>query len=317
MRKWITLLMTCLVGFGSYASANTGQVIFDAGYRHDTINWKTKFPSEDPLLSFNNKFRDLDIFQLGLHGRTTLGCNFYVRGDAYWGWILDGRFDRKTELFGDISDYYGSPRLGLSDKFRNNLEGDYVFGVGAAVGYPFYFCDCQLLLAPVIGYAFDEQNVRVDNLGPTFGEDSCGYFGLNENGCCRHVFISRWYGPFVGVDFDYRPFNSCVNVWGELEYHWATFSGRQTNNNEGSNNIDPFKRYIYNVSALVLSAGLDYDLSNCWTVGVSVKFQDWSGSRHHRLRGDIDSDMSFNDNRIRNSVSWRSYAVNLTLGKEF
>ena len=40
------------------------------------------------------RFKDLDIFQIGIHGRTTLGYNFYVRGNAYWGWILDGDYKR-------------------------------------------------------------------------------------------------------------------------------------------------------------------------------------------------------------------------------
>ena len=44
MRKWITLLMTCLVGWVSYANANTGQVNLEAGYRHDNINWKKRAP---------------------------------------------------------------------------------------------------------------------------------------------------------------------------------------------------------------------------------------------------------------------------------
>ena len=51
------------------------------------------------LSNQHTKFKDLDIFQIGVQGRTTLGCNFYVRGNAYWGWILDGNFERNTFNF--------------------------------------------------------------------------------------------------------------------------------------------------------------------------------------------------------------------------
>jgi hypothetical protein len=91
--------MTLLVGCGSYANANTGQVTFEAGYRRDNINWRHRFPSDDPIVSSNTRFQDLDIFQIGVHARTTIGCNFYVRANAYWGWILDGEFDRSVSTY--------------------------------------------------------------------------------------------------------------------------------------------------------------------------------------------------------------------------
>ncbi len=78
MQKWITLLMTLLVGCGSYANANTstGQVSFEAGYRKDKINWGYHLPSSNPYISSNIRCKDLDIFQFGVHGRTTLGTIF-------------------------------------------------------------------------------------------------------------------------------------------------------------------------------------------------------------------------------------------------
>jgi len=316
--------MTLLVGCGSYANANMGQVSFEAGYRRDTIDWKTRFPSDDPFLRSNTRFKDLDIFQIGVHGRSTLGRNFYVRGSAYWGWILDGDFRRSTELDFSTSGLFsdvGDVEFGLSDRFRSTIDDQYVFGLGAAVGYPFYFCDCTLILAPVIGYSFDEQNVRVDDRIFDFGDfDS---YGSGEHECCRHTFISRWYGPFVGVDFDWHPYNSCFNVWAELEYHWGSFRGKTNNlgdDESGFYGIDRRNRHSNDAQAWVFSAGLDYDLCNCWTIGLSVKFQDWSANRHHRFC--LDSDFSYDfgsfcDHRYRDNNKWRSYAINLTFGRDF
>lgn len=318
MRKWITLLMTLLVGCGaSYANANIGQVTFDAGYRHDTINWSHRFPSNDPLVSTNTRFKDIDIFQIGLHGRTTVGCNFYVRGDAYWGWILDGEYERSFKTFNSISDAYYSEdnnlHFGLSDRLRSTIDSKYVFGVGAAIGYPFYFCDCSIIMAPVIGYAFDEQNIRADDKGFDFGNYGSEDFG----GCCRHTFISRWYGPFVGVDFDYRPWNSCLNIWAELEWHWATFSGRRSNLNDYYS-FENERLHSNDARAWVFGLGADYDLCNDWTIGIALKFQDWTASRHHKLRESLPSDVStHHDRRIRENNKWRSYAINLTFGREF
>lgn len=320
MRKWITLLMTLLVGCGSYANANVGQVSFEAGYRRDTIDWRTRFPSDDPFLKSSTRFKDLDIFQIGVHGRSTIGNNFYVRGSAYWGWILDGDFHHNGSLHLDPTCHDRDFHLGLSDDFRSTIDDQYVFGVGAAVGYPLYFCDCTLVVAPVIGYAVDEQNVRVNNRALNFGRfDSYG--DDNVGGCCRHTFISRWYGPFVGFDFDWRPYNSCFNVWAELEYHWGSFRGKTSDidDNRDIDGFDRHNRHSSKATAWVFGAGFDYDLCNNWTIGLSVKFQDWSANRHHRacLDDSISYFGSFCDHRYRENNKWRSYAINLTFGRDF
>jgi opacity protein-like surface antigen len=328
MRKWITLLMTLLVGCGSYANANMGQVTLEAGYRRDTIDWKHRFPSNDPFVSSTQRFKDLDIFQIGVHGRSTLGCNFYVRGCAYWGWILDGDFERSfNTYFSPYDSYYFDEnfKFGFSDERYSTIDDQYVFGIGAAIGYPFYFCDCTMVLAPVIGYAFDEQNVRVDDPGFNFGnEDSSDFLfacGGRRHHCCRQTFISRWYGPFVGVDFDWRPWNSCFNVWSELEYHWGDFRGKRSEFDDYF--FDDHNRTSHEATAWVFAAGFDYDLCNNWTIGLSVKYQDWSASRHHRYRGSFGYDsygedfIKSNDDRIRDNHKWRSYAINLTFGRDF
>lgn len=328
MRKWITLLMTLLVGCGSYANANVGQVTFDAGYRRDTIDWKTRFPKDDPILKSTTKFKDLDIFQIGVHGRSTIGCNFYARGDAYWGWILDGDFRHSGELSFDPAGHSrldaGDFRVGVSDEFRSTLNEQYVFGVSGAIGYPFFFCDCTLVLAPVIGYSVDEQNIEVNNRELRFGgfENSYCASGVEVGGCCDNTFISRWYGPFVGVDFDWRPYNSCFNLWAELEYHWGAFRGK-TSHLASDYTIFAFdrrNRHSHDASAWVFSAGFDYDLCNAWTMGLSVKFQDWSADRQHKtcIRGDdISYFGSFCDHKYRENNHWRSYAINLTFGRDF
>lgn len=315
MRKWITLLMTLLVGCGSYANANQGQVFFEAGYRRDTIDWRQRFPSNDPLVTSGLKFKDLDIFQIGIHGRTTLGCNFYARGSAYWGWILDGNFKRNFNTY--LPTYSESSddnfRVALGDNNRSTIDDKYVFGVNGAIGYPFYFCDCSMLLAPVIGYAFDEQNIRVDDEGLSFGSY---FFESSDRGCCNHAFISRWYGPFVGLDFEWRPYNTCFDLWAELEWHWGSFRGKRSHLDD-FNRFDRGNRSSHKATAWTFAAGFDYDLSNCWTVGLSVKFQNWAANRHHRFCDGGADETARCDDRERTNHKWRSYAINLTLGRDF
>lgn len=324
MRKWITFLMTFLVGSVSHANAlvNGSQLNFEAGYRRDSIGWSAQVPACDPIFKSSSRFKDIDIFQLGLHGRTNLGCNVYLRGAFSWGWILDGDLDEKFELF-------TSPLASVSEvdidavtattRSDNVLDGRFVLDFSVALGYPFYFCDCTMAVAPVIGYSFDEQNLRIDS-GENF--DLTHVDGVlvpfQGSGCCDDKFISRWYGPFIGVDFVYRPCGDCWSLYAELEYHFARHKAKR-HAGHGGEFFDAFDSTARHAHGWVFGAGADYDFNGCWTVGLSVKVQDWGATRRHR-ECDDGSDFSeiFSCNpRVKSHVDWHSFAINLTLGREF
>jgi len=310
--------MTCLV-VGSYANASTGQVNLEAGYRRDNISWKHRFPSHDPVVSSSHKFKDLDIFQIGANARATLGCNFYLRANAYWGWILDGEYERDVNTFcsdSSRSDFH----FGFSNDKHTVIDDRFVYGVGAAIGYPFFFCDCTTVVAPVIGYSFDEQSVQFEGGRFNFCNSSSSYCGSCD--CCEQTFNSRWYGPFVGIDFNYRPYNECWDVYADIEYHWGSFRGKRSGG-DGFDFFDHSDRSSHDATGWVFDIGADYDLCNCWTVGFSLQFKDWTANRNHRVCGYSSDDYCFShsdcscNDRARTNHKWHSYAINLTVGKEF
>lgn len=320
MRKWITLLMTSLVaGSISSANANFGQAVFEAGYRHDDLSWSSRFPADDPFLKTSTKFKNIDIFQIGVNARTTLGCNFYLRANAYWGWVLDGNFKHSVDTYFSPG-YSGEFELGFGSHRRNVVDDKWVYGLGAAVGYPFYFCDCSMIVAPVIGYAIDEQNFTVDDRGLDLCRSEGVFFPVSGDGCCSRKFVSRWYGPFVGVDFAYRPCGQCWDLYAALEYHWGCFHGKRNFDNEFNYfGFDRNRFHSHNADAWVFSAGASYDFCNDWTFGFGVKFQDWSASRHHHNDGSCgDEYYGYSESgREKNAFKWHSYELKLAIGKEF
>lgn len=320
MRKWITFLMTVLAGSTfSHADANLGQLNFEAGYRQDSISWSNHFPSSDPVVSTKHKFEDIEIFQIGLQGRTTIGCNFYVRGSAYWGWVLDGNFKNEASTYGS----FGGSSFGSGQCNKTLIDDRYVFGVGAAVGYPFFFCDCTMAIAPVIGYSFDQQTLRAENGG--IGFDDSGYYGYGPNGdggCCRRTFTNRWYGPFVGLDFVYRPYCTCWDIFAELEYHWGNFKGKRSHREAFDFGDSSQDRRSNDVRGWVFACGADYDIDECWTAGFSLKFQDWKAHKKHHNHGSYGSDSygsssSEISGHAKHNHKWHSYAINLTVGRQF
>jgi hypothetical protein len=318
MQKWITLLMTLLVGSSvSYANANSGQVSFEAGYRHDNLRATNRIPASDPFLETHAKFKDVDIFQIGLRASTTLCSNLYLRANAYWGWVLDGDFKNNISVFPGsygFDDNSGfNCEIGRRDRFVINNR--WVYGAAGAIGYPFFFCDCTTMLAPVIGYAIDEQNLEVDSPGFGFGNYDCDFFPVSDGCCCRNKHIFRWYGPFVGVDFSYRPACECWDLWAEFEYHWGSFQLKR--NHRGFSYGDNWNHSSRNAHGWVVAVGADYDFCNCWTLGFSLKFQDWRAHKRHHHHFFESSYSSGSGERARNHFKWDSYAINLTIGRNF
>lgn len=312
MRKWISLLMTTLVGISTYGNASSaGQLNFEVGYRNDRLEWKHGFPSSSPDVSVKQKFEDIDILQLGVNGRTTLGCNLYLRGEAYFGWVLDGDFKEKAST-------YQSSNYGFSNERKFIVDDQYVYGINAAIGYPFYFCDCSFAVAPVVGYSIDIQNFSHDGLADGSSGYSNDYFNGFNDCCCKHQFNNRWYGPFVGVDLLYRPYCECWSFWGEVEYHFGTYEGKKGRDDQ-FNFFDGHKR-SNNLRGWAVGLGADYDLSECWTVGLSFKYKDFRATKNSHSSSSnsfFDSGYSSYCAKAKSRHSWNSYSINVATGYQF
>lgn len=324
MRKWITFFMTLLAGSVSYANADCcgTEITFEAGYRQDNLDFSISVPACDPVLKTSTKFKDVDIFQLGLRARSNLGCNFYVRGQFNIGWVLDGEYRESTKLFIGGSDFESIfDDLVLETDTCNTIDGRYTVDFLAAIGYPFYFCDCTMFLAPVVGYAFDEQNMKVDdNHRPAFTEVDSLLIPTSGsiNNATHSKFVSRWYGPFIGVDFSYRPCNECWGIWAELEYHYARFSAKK-HELGGFDLFHCFNKTSRNAHGWAFAAGAEYAFCGCWTVGVDCKYQDFRSTRRHRFceSNEFESFFSFSSDRYKTHEAWRSFAFNATVGRCF
>ncbi len=333
MRKWMTFLMALMVGASSYTFAH-GSIGLELGYRQDTVDLKHVYGDD---LEIRQHFHDLDIFQIGLKGKGNLGCNFYGRAEGTWGWVLDGDYNEKVAQFGSNSfnDGYGSYFGGSFQKttdFEDVIDDKYVFDANVAVGYPFYFCDCTMSLAPTVGYAFDEQNLEVCRgdldfvSGDEYGYGGDGFLAFEGSGCCEQKFINKWYGPFVGVDFEYRPCNECWNVFAELEFHWVHFKGKRHEAIHGIGGNNDFGQYraTHHGHGIVFNVGAEYDFCNCWTASLAVKFSDFRAHKNHGGSGsffgssdDYSSSESSFSGSGRGNYKWRSYAVNLLVGRGF
>jgi len=334
MHKWITFLLTLCASYSMASDHNQTWLQFEAGYRHDTLDWSVQAPARNPLVKVSTRFDNIDIFQIGVRGRANLGCNFYARASFDIGWVLDGDQKDKTSVFFIPNiDFDGVEFDGAFDfKKRNVLDGRFVLDADIAFGYPFYFCDCQASIAPVVGYAFNEQYF-IDDEDTGFNFDD----GFSRN-CCTSKFISKWYGPFIGLDFTYDPC-SCWKSYAIFEYHWL---GQKTKRHglSGFDDFDDWNHHYNNSRGWLCDIGVIYDLGSCWSVGLDFVYRDYVAHRHHHLEsnevngfidrvfdgstsssGDSCSDDFNNDPpeklKFKTQNKWRSYAISVTLDRGF
>jgi hypothetical protein len=330
MRNWKTFLMTFLVGASaSYGSGySASEIIFEAGYRRDDVNLTIQAPSCDPLIKVSSDFDNVDIFQIGLRAKTDLGCNFYGRASAAWGWVFDGDNREEFKLFIDeSSDFIGSGQLLRQVDSESVIDERHTIDFDIAIGYSCHFCDCAFEVSPVLGYAVNEQNFSVEDsrrveLIEESSSSVCGsIFPIVSRDCCAEKHIFRWYGPFVGLDFRYKPLGECWNLYAEVEYHFGHVKIKRHDFSEldGFDGNRTNSRHAHGWSVLL---GGDYQLCNCWTLGLNFSFTDRTATKHHCKCISSSQESFFGsadsyEPEFRTRVKWRSFAVNATVGWEF
>lgn len=329
MRKWLTLCMA-FVSCASYSSATNAQVQILGGYRQDSVNFKIQTPRIDPEVATSSRFENVDIFQIGLRGRSTIGCNFYGRVSADIGWVLDGDHTERTSLnvfessssSSDISssscccsDEYISGSVIETLRNRNIVDGRLVFDADIAFGYPCYFCECQAYLAPVVGYSYNQQYFTDDN-NKKFTFDSSRI--VYEHDCCTNKLMSHWYGPFVGLDFNYQPCGGCWNAYAAFEYHWANNKTKREVSSS-FDSLDNFNHHFSSGHGWLVNIGLAYDWNECWGIGLDFVYRDYSASRHsHFDNSDVEEFFGSSlDGSFKASTKWRSATVNIALTRSF
>lgn len=322
MRNWLALLSTLCVGTTLSLSAMDSRtwVAVEADYRHDQLNWEFKAPSPDPLIESNIHFRDIHIFQIGVAARTVMDCNVMLRAEASYGWVLDGDVSETLRVFGTEVDEIETC---TEAKSCNILDGRYVADLSIGIGYPFYFCDCTVSFTPVIGYAYSSQyyaedrnnELEFDPLDPgaTIVED--------EDVSLRNKYVSRWYGPFIGIDLGYSP-DACLSLYAEFEYHFAHWKGKR-DSDVNFELFDCFDRASHHAHGAVVAVGLNYMFCDCWFIGLNAEYQDWSAHKSVALGNEMIEEGFMADDpenhglHFRTNVDWRSIAFGFNVGKCF
>lgn len=318
MRKLFVTLMASLLSYSAafafWPEAAESSFSIGVGYRQDKLEWETK--ADTPLndhtakLSSELSWKDLNIWQIQAKGRYVNCDNIYFRGYANYGWIVDGKVTDK--------DFIAFDDEGSCEEFevaRSKADSDHghVYDVSLGLGYQFRMCDDTVALTPVVGYSWHGQHLRLEHgkqCIPTEESISDLHSGYK----------TRWYGPWLGLDFDYR-FCYDWTFFASYEYHWASYRGRGDWNLR-EDILGDFHHRSRRAYGNTVTVGINWELCDCWTVGVTGQWQCWR-AKHGRDRvkileieeGDIDIDCYLSS--PLNHVDWHSASITVDVGMLF
>lgn len=350
MRKFAVTLMTsllsCSAAFAFWPEATDSSLEIGVGYRQDRLEWKLLDRCGGDYSDYsgysysdNNsggreqrfKWHNLSIWQIEARGKYVTCDNVYLRANGDYGWITSGK--HKID-FGNESLYGAGYDYGFG---RHRSAKGHVYDARIAVGYQFKLCDDSFAIAPLVGYSWHGQHVQ-DKRKHDYSSDSEYYssysydsysysydYSGSSYGRDHHSFHTRWNGPFVGFDFDYRFGCGCEANWelfGTYEFHWATYNAKFKREGFGFYDCDGFKghQHAKNAWGSIFDIGVRWDFCECWTVALKGEFQwFWADKGHIRSRIDYANNncIECHSKRPTRHIKWDSAAVMVDLGMVF
>lgn len=355
-------LLCCSAASAFWPEATDSSIEVGVGYRNDSIKWKRELrdgssafygdcsgsgessssSSRDKLTSDFN-WKDLSIWFIEGRGRyVTCDC-IYLRGNIDYGWITSGKLHHKDHLsFASGQNRFNNDFSSSSGRGGSSARG-FVYDGKIAIGYQFDWCDECLSIAPLVGYSWHGQHLRShrkhggSNFYGFYDEDSESYCSeegssssssSSSSGRGKHKFNDRWNGVFIGFDLDYR---LCCewNLFLNYEYHWAEFHATEHRENlfrndfNGCNNGNNKSRiHANNGYGNVLDFGVEWDLCECWTLGLRAEFQWWYANNGHERTKIAEASVgnaSFEGvakTRVKH-ITWDSGSIAVELGMIF
>ncbi len=298
----IVILSTlCLTG-SLKATGLEGEIDIINGYRADDLDWNIagNISGSNPNILSELTFSDLESYQFKLGGRGTINRAFYLRGSVDYAWVLNGEVQD--------SDFNADNRTQEWSRSISSADDSYLFDATLGIGYLFRLASDKLRVAPLVGYAYSEQNIKLTDGFQTLSlPPQAQSIGPIANLDSRYD--TRWHGPWVGLDLSVDA-GEKIRLFAGLEYHWADYKA------EGFWNLraDPNFEHEADGTGFLISVGGDYAFSGPWSLGLEISYQDWStdaGIDRQFFAGGTMAETRLNE------VNWESYAIMLRVTYRF
>ncbi len=196
-----------------------------AGLRFDELEWSIagNASGTNPNILSDLDWKRVLSHQLTLSGDLLVNRHFYCRGHANMAWIKNGSVRD--------SDYRGDNRTQEYSRSINDTNGDELYDLVAGAGYPFYFQQNRLFLAPLLGMSWHAQNFRITDGTQVISEEPPSTPPIGPlDSRLNSTYSARWIGLWIGCDLRYQMAGlnrkTLPIEWGlSMVYHfWGEYS---------------------------------------------------------------------------------------------
>lgn len=302
------LIILCLI-FSWAGSVRADELPIDfklnSGYRIDNLHWNIAgdLTGANPNILSELTWTKVRILQINGLATAPLRQSLFLQGSMNWGVIILGN--------NQDSDYQGDNRTQEFSRSNNNGNGDNALDLSVALGYNLTGNKSKFRLAPMIGFAFNQQNLRLTdgyqtiNIDPdtkTVG-DTGPISGLNS------TYKASWFGPWLGTGFTGNLSPKLTLLFG-FEYHLANYYG-EGNWNLRDDLTHPIS-FTHNAdgNGYIWSAGANFSPSPQLNLTLKYYSSAWfAGPGIDRVFG---ADGAMGETCL-NEVIWNSRAVMLIL----
>jgi hypothetical protein len=324
MRKIILTVMASLLSCSAaqafWPEATDSSLEVGFGYRTDELKWKTQVGSVVGLdgVQSHLKWKNLNIWQVEAKGEYVTCDNIYLRATGDYGWIVSGKNKYSTTIGSE------SPVEVAHSKTRGH-----VYDVDVAIGYQFKLCDDSFAVTPVVGYSWKAQHLKhrhwnfggvtVDTPIASSSSSSDDDSSSSSSGAKHGRLNTRWNGPFVGVDFDYR-IDCEWSLFLGYEFHFAKYHARAPWNVDSSL-VHGFNHRAKRAYGHDLDFGVKWDVSD-WTIALKggLQFFHAKRGRQRALVSEIEivgvDTKTYGSIPLRH-VKWGSASVSVDVGMAF
>ena len=240
--------------------------------RRDELQWSIAGNSAgtNPDIRSELTWSDVHSYQITVGGRALINRMVFLRGELDYGWPQSGRVRD--------SDYNSDDRQDEYSRSISQTGGDQMWDLSLGVGYPFLLANNRMLLAPLLGYSYHVQNLRINSgkqvvtfpSGPPLGSLE----GLDS------TYRTQWKGPWLGCDLRYRierlpTGDQPMELGLSLEIHLAEYDAEGNWNLRSD--LDHPTSFEHDADGIGYSFTSEWliELSFQWDLAMRFQYQHW------------------------------------------
>lgn len=266
----------CLIIAFTLVVSFTGRVLADdlkietgleAGYRIDDFKWNIagNIYGQNPNILSELSWKDLKIYQIKAYAKIELDEKIFIQSTADYGIIMSGE--------NQDSDYSGDNRTGEFSRSNNSSNGDDVGDFSIAIGRYITPPTSMFRIAPLFGYSYNWQNLRMTDGYQTIDTTYPYYTGPISG--LDSTYKAKWKSLWFGVNLE-GDINSKWSILGSFEYHLADYTGKGNWNLRDDWDHPVSFLHSANGDGYTCSVGTAFSPNDQWQISLKYHYSSWS-----------------------------------------